>query len=283
MSNDGYIITNRHVIPDDDPKISVTLSNGATLKDVSIVGKTAENDPLDIAFLKINDTEGNELHKANIGDSSKMKVGDSVIAIGNALGQLQNTVTSGIISGFGRDVTAGSELDQENLVNLFQTDAAINQGNSGGPLVNIEGDVVGINTAIAGGGAQNIGFAIPINDVKGLIKGVLNSGKLSRPFLGVRYVNLNENIASKNNLLVDEGAYLIKTQSGPAVVQGSPADNAGLKEGDVIVEVNDEPINEFNGLISLLGQYSAGDTIKLKVQRGDEKIELTVTLGEFAN
>lgn len=283
ISDDGYVVTNRHVIPDGDPEISITLSNGDTLEDVSVVGKTAETDSLDIAFLKINDAGDNGLHPVTIGDSSSVEVGDSVIAIGNALGQLQNTVTSGIISGYGRDVAAGSESGGESLVNLFQTDAAINQGNSGGPLVNLEGEVIGVNTAVAGGDAQNIGFAIPINDIKGLIESVLESGEFTRPFLGVRYVNLNDEIAQENDLAVDRGAYLIDTESGPAVINGSPADEAGLKEGDVIVEVNNEPIDERNGLVSLLGQYSAGDQIQLKIQRGDEQLDHTVTLDEFGS
>src|SRR5690606_30462767 len=132
--------------------------------------------------------------------------------------------TSGIISGYGRNVSAGSEFDRENLVNLFQTDAAINQGNSGGPLVNAKGEVIGVNTAIAGGDAQNIGFAIPINDIKGLIKSVLDNGEMKRALLGVRYVSLNKEIAQENNLSVDEGAYLISVGSAPAIIPGSAAE-----------------------------------------------------------
>ena len=281
ISEDGYIVTNRHVIPDGDPKISITLSSGDTIEDISLVRKTADNDPLDIAFLKINDTEGNDLKPVSIGDSSKVVVGDGVVAIGNALGQFQNTVTSGIISGYGRDVAAGTEFAAENLVDLFQTDAAINQGNSGGPLVNSGGEVIGVNTAVAGGGAQNIGFAIPINDIKGLIKSVIESGELKRPFLGVRYISLNKEIAEENNLSVENGAYLINTQQEPAVVKGSPADKAGLKEGDVIVEIEGRKVDEHNSLTAILGQYSAGDEIKIKVQRNDNQQEFLVTLEEF--
>ncbi|HEX5798021.1 MAG TPA: trypsin-like peptidase domain-containing protein [Candidatus Saccharimonadales bacterium] len=281
ISDDGYVVTNRHVIPDGDPKISITLSSGDTFEDVSIIGKTATNDSLDIAFLKINDTQGNDLYPLDLGDSDKVEVGDSVVAIGNALGQLQNTVTSGIISGYGRDLAAGFDSGEESLVNLFQTDAAINQGNSGGPLVNLKGEVIGVNTAIAGGDAQNIGFAIPINDIKGLIKSVLENGEFKRPYLGVRYISLNEEIAEENNLSVESGAYLIDTESGTAVISGSPADEAGLKEGDVITEVNNQPINERNGLVSLLGQYSAGDMVELQIQRGGEQLNLTTVLGEF--
>src|SRR5207249_716858 len=156
--------------------------DGTELKNVSVIGRTSDSDPLDIAFLKINDKKGKTLTPVKLGDSSKIQVGDKVLAIGNALGQFQNTVTQGIISGYGRSVQAGdsSQLglsnNTETLQNLFQTDAAINEGNSGGPLVNMSGEVIGINTAIAGG-AQNVGFSIPINDVQGLIKSVLNKGK----------------------------------------------------------------------------------------------------------
>jgi serine protease Do len=182
LDKDGLIITNRHVVPSGTTKVSVTLSDGTKFDDVEVVGRTNSSDPLDVAFLKIKDTNGKKLKPASIGDSSQMKVGDSVIAIGNALGQFQNTVTSGIVSGFGRSVQASdaSGNDSENLENLFQTDAAINEGNSGGPLVNLEGQVIGINTAVAGD-AQNIGFAIPINDISGLIKSVEQKGKLERP------------------------------------------------------------------------------------------------------
>ena len=159
LNKEGLIITNRHVVPKGTTKVSVTMSDGTKFDNVEVVGRTASSDPLDIAFIKIKDTKGKQLTPASIGDSSKVQVGDSVIAIGNALGQFQNTVTSGIISGYGRQIQASDEsgMDRENLDNLFQTDAAINSGNSGGPLVNLDGQVIGINTAVAGS-AQNIGF-----------------------------------------------------------------------------------------------------------------------------
>lgn len=281
ISDDGYIVTNRHVIPEGDAQISITLSNGDTLEDISVIDKTEEGDPLDIAFLKVNDSEGNDLTPVKIGSSNDAKVGDMVIAIGNALGQLQNTVTSGIISGFGRDVATGSEFSRENLVNLIQTDAAINQGNSGGPLVNASGEVIGINTAIAGDGAQNIGFAIPIDDIKGSIKSILENGELNRPFLGVRYVTLTQEIADKNDLNIREGAYLIGTESEPAIIAGSAAEEAGLEQGDVIIAIDGEAINTRNSLTTALGRYSAGDTIEIEVQRSDEKVKLRATLQEF--
>lgn len=159
VSKDGVVVTNRHVISGAE-EVSVTLSDGTELDDVEIIGQTADSDPLDVAFLKIKDTKGKDLQVAKLGDSSQMAVGHKVVAIGNALGQFQNTVTTGIISGYGRDVQAsdGSGGGLETLQNLFQTDAAINQGNSGGPLVNTSGEVIGVNTAVAGAGAQNIGL-----------------------------------------------------------------------------------------------------------------------------
>src|SRR5690606_17830987 len=176
------------------------LSDGTELDDVTVVGRTSSRDSLDIAFLKINNLEGKKLTPARIGDSSKMQVGDPVVAIGNALGQFQNTVTSGIISGYGRNIQALDTNGAESLENLFQTDTAINPGNSGGPLVNLNGEVIGINTAVAGGDAQNIGFAIPINDVVGLIDTVKQTGKLQRPYLGVIYIPITNDVAEQYSL-----------------------------------------------------------------------------------
>lgn len=277
VSNDGVVVTNRHVIPREVDNVSITLSDGTELDDVSVVGRTNDNDPLDVAFLKINDSKGKELKPAKIGDSGKIEVGDRVVAIGNALGQLQNTVTSGIISGFGRDLQAQGTDTTETLQNLFQTDAAINQGNSGGPLVNMEGEVIGINTAIAGN-AQNIGFAIPINDVQGLIKGVLKEGKLLRPYLGVRYVSLNDDYAYRFNLPVKRGAYLAPSDSGSPVIPDSPAEKAGLREKDIITKVNDKNVDEKNGLASVLAQYSVGEKVTLTIIRDGKEIKLDATL-----
>ncbi len=211
LSSDGVIVTNRHVVPAGTTSVSVTLSDGTTFNNVQVIGRTSESDSLDIAFLKIQNTNGHNLVPAQIGDSSSMQVGDRVVAIGNALGQFQNTVTSGIISGYGRTVQAsdqGSTNGGENLEDLFQTDASINPGNSGGPLVNSDGQVIGINTAVASD-AQGIGFAIPINDVKGLIKTVLSTGKFVQPYLGVRYLSLTNDYAKQLNLSVTRGAYII--------------------------------------------------------------------------
>lgn len=281
ISKDGYVITNRHVVPSGTTDVSVTLSDGTTLTDVQVIGRTSDTDPLDIAFLKIGDTKGKTLTPAVLGDSGKMKTGDKVVAIGNALGQFQNTVTSGIISGYGRSVEAGSSSGNsatESLQNLFQTDAAINEGNSGGPLVNTNGEVIGINTAIAGGTAQNIGFAIPINDAKGAIDSILKSGKFERPYLGVRYITLTDDYAYQYNLPVKRGAYIAPSSGQSSVLSGSPAEKAGLQVKDIITKIDGVAIDESHSLTSLIGQHKVGDTIPLTVMRDGKEISVKVTL-----
>lgn len=277
ISEDGLVITNRHVVGRGTTEVSVTLSDGTILDDVEIVGRTADSDPLDIAFLKIKDTKDKKLTVARIGDSGVMEVGNRVIAIGNALGQFENTVTSGILSGYGREVDAMDGGNVESLQNLFQTDAAINPGNSGGPLMNLSGEVIGINVAVANG--QNIGFAIPINDVKGLIASVQKNGKLERPYLGVRYISLTDDVAYYYNLDTKRGAYIAPNQDGRAsVISGSPAEKAGLREKDIIVSINDVAIDERNSLVSVLGRFSVGDTVKLKVVRDGREMFVDVRL-----
>lgn len=288
ISSDGLILTNRHVVPEGTTSVSVTLSDGTELNNVKVVGRTTTSDSLDVAFLKITNTEGHKLTPATIGDSSQVAVGDQVVAIGNALGQFQNTVTSGIISGYGRSVTAGSDngdgttsgSDSENLDDLFQTDAAINEGNSGGPLTNLNGQVIGINTAIASD-SQNIGFAIPINDVKGLIDQVIKTGSFKRPYLGVRYVPLTADVAKQYNLSTNNGAYIAPSAdpSTPSVVSGSPADSAGLKEGDIITKVDSTEIDETHSLTSQLDQHQPGDKVTLTIMRSGKTQTIAVTLG----
>jgi serine protease Do len=279
ISSGGIILTNRHVVPAGTTSISVTLANGTTLSNVTVIGRTANSDPLDIAFLKINDAKGQKLTPVTLGDSSKVQVGEKVVAIGNALGQFQNTVTEGIISGYGRSVQAGDQSggSSETLQDLFQTDAAINEGNSGGPLVNLGSQVIGINTAIAGN-AQNIGFSIPINDVQGVIKSVLNTGKLERPYLGVRYISLTDDIAAQYKLSVKRGAYIAPGGTQAAIISGSPADKAGLKEGDIITKVDSTSIDENNSLTSVFGRHSVGDTVSLTVVRDGKTQTIQATL-----
>lgn len=280
ISKDGIIITNRHVVPAGTTDVSVTLADGTRYDDVRVIGRTSASSSADIAFLKINDLKGKTLTPVTLGDSSKMQVGDRVIAIGNALGQFQNTVTSGIISGFGRDVTAGDQSgaqSNENLTDLFQTDAAINEGNSGGPLVNINGEVIGVNTAIASE-AQNIGFAQPINDVKGLISNVLRDGKLQQPYLGVRYVSLTNDLAEEFNLKVTRGAYITSGNGQPAIVADSPAEKAGLKNHDVITKVNNTAIDDKTSLTAALSRFRVGDKITLTVNRDGKTLTKQATL-----
>lgn len=285
LSTSGIIVTNRHVVPEGTTKVGVTLSDGTEFKDVEVIGRTSEGDSLDVAFLKINDLEGHKLVAAELGDSTKMQVGENVVAIGNALGQFQNTVTSGIISGYGRNITAGDSSGQsgatENLINLFQTDAAINQGNSGGPLVNMNGQVIGINTAVAAGDAQNIGFAIPINDISGMINQVLETGKFARPYLGIRYVALSPDVAKQLDLSQTSGAYISESNdpSSPSIIPDSPADKAGLKQRDIITAIDDTKIDQTHSLSSLLGTHQPGDKVKLTIVRNGKTLHINATLG----
>lgn len=284
IDESGVVVTNRHVIPKGAARVSVTLSDGTELDDVEVIGRTDDSDPLDVAFLKINDSKGNDLVPVELGASLSVDVGDKAVAIGNALGQFQNTVTSGIISGYGRSLQAPGGSGSEALQNLFQTDAAINQGNSGGPLVDIEGKVIGINTAVAGGSAQNIGFAIPIDDVKGLIDSVLKTGKLQRPYLGIRYVSITDDYAYKYNLNTDRGAYIVPSSGGSkSIVPDSPADKADLREKDIITKVDGAEIDQNNSLTSLIGAKAVGDEIELTVVRGGETITIDVVLEDMLN
>ncbi|MFI5270786.1 MAG: S1C family serine protease [Candidatus Saccharimonadales bacterium] len=285
LSTSGIIMTNRHVVPDGTTAVSVTLSDGTEFKDVSVLGRTSASDSLDVAFLKINDLKGYKVTPAVLGNSSQVQVGDSVVAIGNALGQYRNTVTSGIISGYGRAVQAGdssgASSTTENLLDLFQTDAAINEGNSGGPLVNLNGQVIGMNTATAST-AQNIGFAIPINDIVGLVNQVLKTGKFSQPYVGVRYIPLTPDVANTYGLSETSGAFIAPSSdpvNTPSVVPGSPAANAGLQERDIITQVDGANIDQNHSLTSLLDKYLPGDSVTLTIVRGSGTKHIDVVLG----
>ena len=286
VSNNGYVITNRHVVPSGTTSVSLTMSNGKTLNDVSVVGETSQSDSLDIAVLKINNPPVN-LQPALLGNSNNISVGDSVVAIGNALGEFQNTVTSGIISGRGRSIQAGSEgsvfsADTETLQDMIQTDAAINSGNSGGPLINSNGEVIGINTAVASNGAQNIGFSIPINDVKGIIKAVLATGKFTRPYIGVYYIPIDQSVAKQYNLSVSSGAYIptsSQNQNQSPIVSNSPASQAGLQGGDIIESADGVSINQNNSLVSIINQNQSGSKINLSVLRDGTLKNISITVG----
>ena len=272
ITSDGLILTNNHVV-DGATSVSVFTSNGKQYTGTVV----ATNPTSDYAFVRI---KASGLKAVSLGDSSSVQIGQGVIAIGNALGQYNNTVTEGIISGKGRPVTASDSngSSSESLVDLLQTDAAINEGNSGGPLVNLAGQVIGMNTAISADG-QNVGFAIPINEVKSAIESVKTKGVIERPYLGVRYIPVTSDFATANNLSVTNGAYVSGDGSNPAVVSGSPAEKAGLKEGDVITKVDGTAINENNSLTALLANDKVGQSVKLAVNRAGKTITLTATLG----
>ena len=275
ISPDGLILTSQHVVA--DPEADYTIVLEPTKK---YPAKIIARDPInDIAILRI---KAKNLPYLEFGDSSKVELGQSVVAVGNALGEFHDTISSGIISGLSRYITAFAGIDHqvERLRGLIQTDAAINPGNSGGPLVDIEGYVIGINTAMVMG-AQNIGFAIPINSAKKDLEEVRKYGKIKIPFLGVRYVILNKQISEKNKLPVDYGALVMRENLGEgAVLKGSAADKAGLKEFDIILEAGGGKITAKNPLSDILQKHKIGDEIPLKVLREKKEINLKVKLEE---
>ncbi len=271
VTTDGLILTNKHVVEGAN-KFTVTTTDGKQY-DGTLVTTDPSND---IAFLRI---QASGLTAAEIGDSDQVQVGQKVVAIGNALGEFANTVTTGVISGKSRPIEASNgQGGSEQLNNLFQTDAAINPGNSGGPLVNIEGQVIGVNTAMAGSGAQNIGFAIPINEVKNDIASVKDKGTIVRPYLGVRYVMITEAFAKRNNLPMSEGALLRGDTETLAVVPNSPAAKAGLREGDIITKLGGKDINTQNTLQSVLASQKVGDTVTVEFYRDGKTQSVQVTL-----
>jgi|SRR3989344_605525 len=276
VSKDGHVMTNKHVVVDPDAEYSVT-----TAAEDTYTAKVLARDPLnDVAILKI---EGDALPYITLGDSNKICMGQTAIALGNALGEFQNTVSAGIVSGLSRFLTAVSDDGEhaEHLRGLIQTDAAINPGNSGGPLVNLAGEVVGINSATVFG-AENIGFAIPINRAKRGLEDVLKFGSIKRPFLGTRYIVINPGVQKKLKLPIDHGILIHgeKAPGYPAVVKGSPADKAGLKEGDIILSANDKELSEANSLEEVLENSEIGNVLKLQVLTNGEKREVEVTLEE---
>ncbi|MDO4742236.1 MAG: trypsin-like peptidase domain-containing protein [Candidatus Saccharibacteria bacterium] len=274
VSSDGYILTNKHVI-DGAREISVILADGTTYEDVTV----ATTDPLnDIAFLKIEGVS--DLKAATLGDSKTVQVGQQVIAIGNALGQYQNTVTSGIISGTGRSITATDGTNNEQLSDMIQTDAAINSGNSGGPLVNAAGEVIGINTA-ASDSAENMGFAIPISSIKGILRQLLETGEAARAYVGIYAVEITPEIAKTYNLPVLAGEYIYNSSSRSAIASGSPAAKAGLKDKDIIVAINGVKVGKAGSVLSIVGEYKPGDVVQFTVLRDGKEIAINVELGAY--
>lgn len=269
IDKDGLIVTNKHVVADANAKYRVI-----TKDDVEYEVKKIYRDPAnDLAILKI-DASG--LKPVEMGDSDKLKVGQFVIAIGTALGEFRHTVTTGVISGLGRGITAGSPFEGyvERLDNVIQTDAAINPGNSGGPLLNSAGQVIGVNIAVAASG-QNIGFAIPINVIKESLQNFEKTGKFERAFLGVRYRMISQDLALLND--VPQGAYIVE------VVSGSPAEKAKIKEGDIITKFDSQLVREKDGgLAKLIAGKKIGDRIHLTIWREKKELETEAVLEEFS-
>lgn len=275
VSKDGYIMTNNHVI-EKTSAVSVVDHTGARYDSVKVIGR----DPLnDVAFLKIQSSD--TFTPAEIGNSGTLRTGQQVVAIGNALGQYSNTVTSGIVSGTGRPITASDSSGQtESLTDLIQTDASINPGNSGGPLVNLAGQVIGINTAVAAD-ANGIGFAIPINATKGMLRGVLANGTVTRSYAGVNYLSITPAIKQEYKLPVVNGAYIYSGSNQSAVPQGSPADKAGLKTGDIITKIDDNTIGKQGSLSSIIGLYQPGERATITYLRDGKESTTTITFAAF--
>ncbi len=274
ITSDGMIMTNRHVVSDKEGKYTVLTHDGKNYE-----AKVISLDPSnDLAVIQI---EADNLPVVSFGDSDKLQVGQKVIAIGNALGEYQNTVTSGVVSAIGRSIEAGDgNGTTERLENVVQTDAAINQGNSGGPLVNLDGQVVGVNTAMDQGG-QLISFAIPGDVAKEAMESILENGRIVRPFLGVRYMAITKEISEINQLASDKGALVYSDNSRVLpVVPDSPADKAGLEKNDIITKVNDDEIDQDNSLSGLLQKYSPGTEIELSILRDGKEIKVKVKLEE---
>lgn len=275
VSADGLIVTNKHVIEDEDAEYTVVLRDGGKLP-----AKVLARDPvLDLAIL---DVEGENYPYLTFADSDALQAGQTVIAIGNALDEFRNTVTKGIVSGLNRRLAAQSNQAVEIIEEAIQTDAAINPGNSGGPLIDLQGRVVGVNTAVSFDG-QSLGFALPSNLAKRDVTQIQKFGRITRSFLGVRYLIINEELIKKNQLTVNHGV-LVQRGSNPsdlAVIPGSPADKAGIKENDIILSLNNIAIDDEHSLSSFIGRNMPEDKVKLKIYRQGQEIEVEATLDEF--
>jgi len=273
VSEDGLIVTNKHVISDEEAEYTVFTNDGESFE----AQVEAVDSVQDIAILKIE--SNNSFVSAVLGDSDSIKLGQTAIAIGNSLGEFRNTVSVGVVSGLSRNITAAGQGLVEKIEGVIQTDAAINQGNSGGPLLNLKGEVIGMNTAVAQD-AQNIGFAIPVNRIKRDIHSLEATGEIKIPFLGVRYLQINPSLEEEYDLPVNYGALVRGSQSGPAVTPNSAAAKAGLQAEDIILEINSTEINNKNSLGLLIQRYNIGETITLTVLRNEEEITLQTTLTE---
>lgn len=275
VSEEGMVLTNKHVVLRDDVDYTVLTNDGR-----SFPAKVLARDPVqDLAVIKIDNEKPFKILK--LGDSDILQIGQTVIAIGNVLGEFQNSVSVGVISGLGRNITAAGGGFIQVLEDVIQTDAAINRGNSGGPLLNLKGEVIGINTATVVSG-ENIGFAIPVNKAKKGIEQVRVSGRIFYPFLGIKYVLINETIQKENNLPVSYGVWIQSDGSGePAVFPDSAAEKAGLKEGDIVLEFNGEKITTENTLAKIITRHNPGDKIVLRILSEGQIKNVEVILGEL--
>ena len=274
VSSDGYVITNKHVVANDNVDYTAITSDGK-----EYTASVLSRDPLfDVAIVKV---EGSGFKPAKLGDSDKIRIGSTVLAIGNVLTEFRNTVTRGIVSGIGRTITASGGGVSETIEGAVQTDASINPGNSGGPLINLRGEVIGVNTAINRAG-ESLGFAIPINVVKQALSNFKKHGKIVRTFMGIRYLMLNRAVARAYSLPVNQGAYvMIKNNTGdPGVVPGGPAEAAGVQLGDIILEIDGQKLSIQKTLASIIAQYEPDQKVRLKILRQGTEINLDVALGE---
>lgn len=275
VSADGMIVTNKHVVADTKASYTVFTNDGKKYEATVLARDPAQ----DLAIIKI---KANGLSTLELGDSDSVQLGQTSIAIGNALGEFRNTVSVGVISGLARTVVASGGGQSERISGVLQTDSAINPGNSGGPLLNLRGQVIGINTAVASD-AQNIGFAIPINRAKKDITSVKLGGEIQSPYLGVRYLSVTPEYAKKNNLRVDYGALVRGNEDGPAVEANSPAAKAGVQAEDIILEINGKKLSEEIGLGDVIAELSVGSNVKLKINRAGKEISISATLAKRPN
>lgn len=275
VDESGIILTNKHVVGDSKAEYTVIANDGKKFP-ATILSRDPIND---VAIIKIAATS---LPAIKLGDAAKLDLGESVIAIGNALGMFKNTVSLGIVSGLSRSISAQADPDSppQEMRGLIQTDAAINPGNSGGPLVDLQGMAIGINAAIVFG-AQNIGFAIPINAAKRDLEDIKKYGRIRRPLLGVRYMMVDENLKDKMKLPVNYGALIIgESQHDHGVVPGSPAEKAGLKERDIVLELNSSKLDRDHPIQDFLENMDVGERVELLVLRGDKKLKVKLVLSE---
>lgn len=276
VSANGLIVTNRHVVEDKAAEYTVFTNDGVK-HEARVI---ARDSILDIALIKIEPISIEGYPYLELGDSDSLSVGQSVIAIGNALGEFRNTVSVGVVSGLARSIVAGDASGKsESLDQVIQTDAAINPGNSGGPLLNLQGKVIGVNVAVANG-SQSIGFALPVNNIRTAIESVKDTGKITYPYLGVRFVMITPELKEKEKLSVDSGALVKKgvSKNNPAIVTGSPAEKAGVLEGDIITEIDATKLTISKPLASIVRQKHVGQLIQLRILREGKELIIPVTL-----